>query len=303
MTTKETFYHVTVLSNFARGFDKYSRGYSKARIPESTYPDRFFLLRRGELGIGIQKASHLLEKLGLAGNRLIVLETELDAELLQTNTANGRGQFIRSNKITLSRLYEIEHDENVVIQLRPVAVEDVMAASLRLLNREFLPFVDIRPRAISFLPVALACHITCRQMKQPRALRPPHKLQDVDRRIRICRQRIPQIRIEVRQPRTIHNQIKIPLQPPRHLPIEPQPRLRNVALHYFHFLPQIISKPHPIHDTLTTPLSGLHPQGRDHGGSVSQPGGIPIALMRSWVLRSLIVRCKWGRDERSVERN
>ena len=161
MTAKETFYHVTVLSNFARGFDKYSRGYSKARIPESTYPDRFFLLRRGELGIGIQKASHLLEKLGLAGNRLIVLETELDAALLQINTANGRGQFIHSNQITLSRLYEIEHDENVVIQLRPVAVEDVMAASLRLLNREFLPFVDIRPRAISFLPVALACQAKC----------------------------------------------------------------------------------------------------------------------------------------------
>ena len=90
MTVNEKFFHVTVLSNFARGFDKYSRGYSKARIPESTYPDRFFLLRRGELGIGIQKASHLLEKLGLAGNRLIVLETELDAALLQINTANGR---------------------------------------------------------------------------------------------------------------------------------------------------------------------------------------------------------------------
>jgi hypothetical protein len=161
MTTKESFYHVTVLSNFARGFDKYSRGYSKARIPESTYPDRFFLLRRDELGIGVQKAARLLKKIGLAGNRLIVLETELDAALLQINPVNGRGQFIHSNQITLSRLYEIEHDENVAIQLRPVAVEDAMAASLRLLNREFLPFGDIRPRAISFLPVALACQAKC----------------------------------------------------------------------------------------------------------------------------------------------
>jgi molybdenum cofactor biosynthesis enzyme MoaA len=159
--SRQTFYHITVLSNFARGFDKYSHSYSKARIPESTYPDRFFVLRRDELGIGVQKAAQLLEKIGLAGNRLIVLETELDAALLQTNTANGRGQFIYSNRITLSRLYEIEHDENVAIQLCPVAVEDAMAASLRLLNREFLPFVDIRPRAISFLPVALACQAKC----------------------------------------------------------------------------------------------------------------------------------------------
>src|SRR5258708_31644243 len=115
MTAKEKLYHVTVLSNFARGFDKYSNGYCKARIPESTYPDRFFLLRRSELGIGIQKATQLLQKLGLAGNSLIVLETDLDAALLHRNAANGRGQFIRSNQITVSRLYEIEHDESVAV--------------------------------------------------------------------------------------------------------------------------------------------------------------------------------------------
>src|SRR5580698_7087335 len=149
--SRQTFYHITVLSNFARGFDKYARTYSKARIPESTYPDRFFLLRRDELGIGIQKAAHLLAKLGLAENRLIVLETELDAALLQTNTANGRGQFIHSNQINLTRLYELDQDDNVGVQLHPVAIEDAMAASLRLLNRELLPFVNIRPRAISFL--------------------------------------------------------------------------------------------------------------------------------------------------------
>jgi hypothetical protein len=44
--TAETLWHVTVLSNFARGYDKYARVYSKAGIAESTFPDRFFLLRR-----------------------------------------------------------------------------------------------------------------------------------------------------------------------------------------------------------------------------------------------------------------
>jgi molybdenum cofactor biosynthesis enzyme MoaA len=160
MMVKEKLYHVTVLSNFARGFDKYSHCYSKVRIPESTHPDRFFLLYRNKLAIGVQKATKLLEKLGLAGNRLIVLETELDAPLLHRNTVNGRGQFICSNQIMLSQLYELEHDADV-IQLRPTAVEDTMAASLRLLNREFLPFGDIRPRAISFLPIALACQAKC----------------------------------------------------------------------------------------------------------------------------------------------
>ena len=69
---EESLYHVTVLSNFARAFDKYSMVYSKARIPESTFPDRFFLLRQDEVEIGVAKASRLLGRLGLEGDRLIV---------------------------------------------------------------------------------------------------------------------------------------------------------------------------------------------------------------------------------------
>ena len=161
MTVREKLFHVTVLSNFARGFDKYSRSYSKARIQESTFPDRFFLLRRDELGIGVQKATPLVAKLGLEGNRLIVLETEVDDSLLRPNTANGRGQFIPSNRITLSQLHDLEQHGGTAIQLRPLAIEDAMAASLRLLNRELFPFASIRPRAISFLPVALACQAAC----------------------------------------------------------------------------------------------------------------------------------------------
>jgi molybdenum cofactor biosynthesis enzyme MoaA len=81
--------------------------------------------------------------------------------LLLANTANGRGQFIPSNQITVSRLHEVEQGGSLAFQLRTVAVEDVMAASLRLLNRDLLPFVNIKPRAISFLPVALACQAKC----------------------------------------------------------------------------------------------------------------------------------------------
>jgi hypothetical protein len=158
---KETFYHVTVLSNFARGFDKYSRSYCKAQIPESTFPDRFFLLRRGELGIGVQKATPLIGKLGLEGNRLIALETEVDALLPQPNKVNGLGQVIHSNRITLTGVHQVEQLDETGVELRPLAVEDAMAASLRLLNPELFPFAGIRPRAISFLPVALACQAKC----------------------------------------------------------------------------------------------------------------------------------------------
>jgi hypothetical protein len=175
MMAKEKLYHVTVLSNFARGFDKYSHGYSKARTPESTHSGRFFLLYRGELAIGVQKAGRLLEKLGLSGNRLIVLETELDASLLHPNAENGRGHFICSDQIALSQLFELEHDGDV-IQLRPTAVEDAMAASLGLLNRELLPFLEVRPRAIyrfcpSHSPARPGARSASRRLRY-RAIRP-----------------------------------------------------------------------------------------------------------------------------------
>ena len=70
-------YHVTVLSNFARAYDKYTGLYSKARIPESTFRDRFFLVRREEIQIGVAKASRLLDRLQLEDDRLLVLETRV----------------------------------------------------------------------------------------------------------------------------------------------------------------------------------------------------------------------------------
>ena len=52
MNRTETVYHITVLSNFVRGFDKYRRVYSKKLIPESTYPGQFYVLREDELETG-----------------------------------------------------------------------------------------------------------------------------------------------------------------------------------------------------------------------------------------------------------
>lgn len=52
----EQLWHVTVLSNFIKGYDKYACTYSKSGIPESRFPDRFFLLRPGELDVGVAKA-------------------------------------------------------------------------------------------------------------------------------------------------------------------------------------------------------------------------------------------------------
>ena len=159
MAHQETLYHVAVLSNFARGFDKYALSYSKAGIPESTYPDQFFLLRRDELHIGIEKAGALLNKLGLHGDRLIALETKIDPAVLQPNERNGKGRFICSDRITVTGLHTVATDRDMA--LIPLDAEDAMAASLRLLKAQFHDFEQIRPRSVSFLPIAMACQARC----------------------------------------------------------------------------------------------------------------------------------------------
>jgi hypothetical protein len=159
MTEKTKLYHVTVLSNFAHGFDKYAHAYAKDSIPESTYPDRFFLLHRDELAIGVEKASALLKKLGIDGDRLIVLETEIDPARLHAHAA-GRGHFIHDRRIVLTQVHEWASDLDGA-PLRPCHIEDVMAASLGLPHRRVHAYDEIKPRAVSFLPIAHACQARC----------------------------------------------------------------------------------------------------------------------------------------------
>ena len=160
MVEKKKLYHVTVLSNFARAFDKYSLCYAKAAIPESTYPDRFYLLERSELEIGYQKVSRLLEKLAIPGNRLIAMETEVEPTLIQANSATGRGVFVESDRIKLTALYDVDQRDSGLV-LRRAVVEEVTAASLRLTSEQFYRFVDLRPRTVSILPIAQGCQAKC----------------------------------------------------------------------------------------------------------------------------------------------
>lgn len=160
LTNEELLYHVTVLSNFARGFDKYSRAYSKAAIAESTYPERFFLLRRDELGVGVAKAKGLLAKLALPGDRLVVLQTHVDPGALRLNLNTGLGRWIPSPRIRVDRLHDIA-PEGADWRLEPLLPEDAMAQALRLVGSEFTPFEQLRPRTLSVLPIAKGCQASC----------------------------------------------------------------------------------------------------------------------------------------------
>ncbi|MEP6863094.1 MAG: radical SAM protein, partial [Deltaproteobacteria bacterium] len=145
--------HVTVLSNFARAYDKYGRVYDKARIAESTYPDEFYVVGEHELAIGIAKARRLLDRLALPGDALIALRTNVTE--LVPNARTGLGQVYASGRLPIEAVHPVVGDT-----LGPAwTVEQATARSLGL--RAFAPYAELRPRSISFLPVARGCQAAC----------------------------------------------------------------------------------------------------------------------------------------------
>lgn len=153
----ETLWHITVLSNFAKSYDKYARRYSKTAIPQSTFPDQFFLLRETELHAGIQKAGGLLQRLGIAGDRLIALQTQVPAGELVINTRTGIGRYVERGWITLKGVAWVEAGGLCVM----ATIEEVMAESLNLMKDSLEEFAALRPRSFSVLPVARGCQASC----------------------------------------------------------------------------------------------------------------------------------------------
>jgi organic radical activating enzyme len=154
----ERVFHATVLSNFARGFDKYARAYDKTRIAQSTHPGEFYVLRQGDLPIGTRKAELLRQRLALTGDAVVFLRAALPAEQLAPNARTGLGLVWRSPVLPLDAVHELAGDGT----LGPViSVEDAMARSLRIHETSFVGYDQLRPRSLSFLPVARGCQAAC----------------------------------------------------------------------------------------------------------------------------------------------
>jgi len=151
-------YHVIVLSNLPRAYNKYKAHYCKQGIPESTYPDRFYVLPLADLYIGIDKATRLLSKLGLAGNRLLVLAGDVPRKSLKPNLRNGSGHYLESTYFPVSEVFFLNSDETLL----PTTVEEAMAAALALNGPTMMAYSELAPRSLSVLPVALACQASCR---------------------------------------------------------------------------------------------------------------------------------------------
>ena len=150
---EERLYYVTALSNFARSYDKYRRIYDKGAISESTFPDKFFLLRRMELSIGVTKAFHLLKKTGLPDDRLIAIETRAYTQELRPNARTGLGRYVERGHVTVEAVHVVEEAD----VRRRISIEEAYAMSHRMHARNQTSYETLSPRSVSILPVASAC--------------------------------------------------------------------------------------------------------------------------------------------------
>lgn len=137
-------YHVTMLSNFSKGYDKYSRTYSKKYIPESTFPNKFYLLDHNNISFGLEKTKRLINKLS-NNDEPVILETTIKRHQL-TIYDN-----IEQNWINITNIY----DKNYKL----VLPEEIYGKSLSM--NKLIDWKDIKPRSLSVLPVAKACQARC----------------------------------------------------------------------------------------------------------------------------------------------
>lgn len=137
-------YYVTILSNFAKGYDKYSKKYSKENISQSTYKDKFFITK--DLSIGINKAKHLATE----ENPLIVIKTKIKNFELN-DSPNGLGFYVNRNFIIVDQVLDLN--------LVPIVTEEVYSRSLGL--NKLLSWDKVKPRSLSILPIRQSCQAAC----------------------------------------------------------------------------------------------------------------------------------------------
>lgn len=156
------FYHVTTLSNFVRGYDRYGRSYGKEAISESTFPNQFFLLDYAELDQGLRKAERLIRKVAIEGDRPVLIKTDLDLSQTLNDHASGVGCYTPQPRISVAGVSWINREADGGHRIEDATVEDIMAEGLRVTAEVLHPWEACRPRTVSVLPIAHACQASCR---------------------------------------------------------------------------------------------------------------------------------------------
>lgn len=142
-------YYVTLLSNIKFCYNKYDNSFNK--FEKSKFKDKFFLLNKDEIYIGVDK----YQKIILRDNqkdKIVIVETLNNLELFKDHDSK-LGQYIKKDKIIVNNFFI----ENLN---KPISVEEIMSLSYKIDNISN-KFIDLKPRSFSFLPVGKGCQAKC----------------------------------------------------------------------------------------------------------------------------------------------
>lgn len=179
-------YHVTRISNFSKAFDKYTRIYDKSKISESKFKDKFFILTKDNIDIGINKTIESLNKNNQTNDKICILETNIpyDQTIYNINGKN-KGQYIKNNLISIDNIYEIDISDYISYYVHnsgeiyhknyddyssfdnynnywiKTEVENIYAQSMKINNKDLIPYDKLKTRTISILPIAKGCQAKC----------------------------------------------------------------------------------------------------------------------------------------------
>lgn len=145
--------YITVLKNWIYGYDRYTALYSKKNIPQSTFPNVFYLLKNDELDIGLKKAKSLSER---KQSPIIRITTNIASSHVYKNTKNGLGWWIPQDYIKVSGVFILINNEWM-----PISIEDMTAMAFKNENHN-MNWNRIKPRSLSYLPIAQACQAKCK---------------------------------------------------------------------------------------------------------------------------------------------
>lgn len=150
------------LSNWTRGFDRYAMRYTKGLIPESSYPDSFYMMKEGDdLMPALTKTKSLIARLNIEGDKVVAMRSTLPmgAAGMQPNAHTGTGIGWRWPHpwIPLSQFGLASESGS----FRPMRHEALTAMAYTLKQKSLAAWRDCAPRTFSVLPIAKACNASC----------------------------------------------------------------------------------------------------------------------------------------------
>lgn len=150
------FYHATLASNLIKAFDKYTLTFDKSKLSNLTYKE-LYVFKEETLGEILEKYKGVLSRHGKDGDYIVILGTSETTYRKNDITGTGIGYYSEQTPTTMKvdKVYNTSMEELVL--------EEVLSDSylINYKSKDFVHYNHIRPRSISFLPIAIGCNASC----------------------------------------------------------------------------------------------------------------------------------------------